>query len=207
MILASQSPRRSELLGRIGIAPIVRPTDIDETRRPDELPCDLVVRLAENKAYACLDGMTETIDDVVLAADTVVWTEDTVLGKPKDAEDAMAMLRSLSGRSHHVSTGVALIAPDGRETSFVETTTVTFHELTEEEVAAYVSSGEPMDKAGSYGIQGLGSLLVQGIEGDYDNVVGLPLARVVRELDLLCPTAPTLCETALRGGHHAQRHH
>lgn len=203
MILASQSPRRSELLERIGIAPIVRPADIDETRRPDEPPCDLVVRLARGKAHACRDGMAGPVDDVVLAADTVVWMGGVVLGKPRDADDAMAMLRSLSGRSHHVSTGVALIAPDGRETSFTETTTVTFHELTQGEIAAYVSSGEPRDKAGSYGIQGLGSLLVARIEGDYDNVVGLPLARVVRALDRLCPTAPTLCETALTGGHHA----
>ena len=202
MILASQSPRRSELLGRIGITPIVRPADIDETRRAGEAPHDLVVRLAQGKAHACQDGLGH-VDDVVLAADTVVWVGNVVLGKPRDIEDARAMLRSLSGRSHRVSTGVALIAPDGRETSFVETTSVTFHELTEEEIAAYVSSGEPMDKAGSYGIQGLGALLVRGIEGDYDNVVGLPLARVVRALDKLCPTAPTLCETVLTGGHHA----
>lgn len=203
MILASRSPRRSELLGRIGIAPIVRPVDIDETRREDEAPRELVVRLARGKAHACRDGMAGPVNDVVLAADTVVWTDGTVLGKPRNTKDARAMLRSLSGRSHHVSTGVALIAPDGRETSFVETTTVTFHELTEGEIAAYASSGEPRDKAGAYGIQGLGSLLVRGIEGDYDNVVGLPLARVVRELDRLCPTAPTLCETALTGGRHA----
>lgn len=186
MILASASPRRSELLGRLGFPLQIVPADIDEQRQDGEHPRDLVLRLAREKAahVAQLVGVGD--DGYLLAADTIVWMGDEALGKPADEADAAAMLAELSGRTHHVSTGVCIIyQPDGgeaREASFVETTDVTFYELTKGQIDAYVRSGECADKAGAYAIQGTGRLLVKGIEGDYDNVVGLPTCRVVREM-------------------------
>lgn len=189
MILASASPRRLELLSECGIAVDVRPADIDETRRRGEVPVDLVRRLAQGKAHAALEGLGGTLDDVLVAADTIVWDDrGDVYGKPADALEAHKMLSVLSGATHHVSTGVCVLvsAPEGlREASFVETTDVTFNDLTETEIEAYVASGEPMDKAGAYGIQGRGRLLVRGIAGDYLNVVGLPVNRTLREIDQL----------------------
>jgi len=130
-----------------------------------------------------------------------VWFRDVELGKPADTDDARRMLRALSGHTHHVSTGVA-IARAGEERSFVETSDVTFYELTDAQIDSYVSSGEPMDKAGAYGIQGLGRLLVREIRGDYFNIVGLPVARLVRELEDMGATAeePLLCKI-LEGRH------
>ncbi len=149
-------------------------------------------RLARQKAEATRGSLAgRATEDVLLAADTIVWTEDgDVLGKPVDVKAACAMLQELSGRTHHVSTGVCLMHLDPTAKalatrSFVETTRVSFFDLTDEEIRAYVASGEPMDKAGAYGIQGRGRLLVSGIEGDWANVVGLPVARVVRELEAL----------------------
>lgn len=204
MILASQSPRRRAILEGLGMPVEVRPADIDEARLPDEGACDLVRRLAAEKA-AHVAASAPARPDVVVAADTVVWTEGgSVLGKPRDAAEARAMLASLSGRTHHVSTGVCLLAlgDDGRERArrtFVETTDVEFWPLDEALVSAYVASGEPMDKAGSYGIQGRGSLLVRSVRGDYANVVGLPASRLVRELaDLLGDDA--LVATVAGGG-------
>ncbi|EPD77968.1 MULTISPECIES: nucleoside triphosphate pyrophosphatase [Atopobiaceae] len=201
MILASQSPRRLELIESLGITPQVMPADIDESRKSGEAPLALVKRLAQEKAVAvCRHLMNnshaaEKNNEIVIAADTIVWTEnETVFGKPHDAEDAKRMLRMLSGKTHFVSTGVALRrfkafaspSPDGSPSviavAFVQTTKVTFYELSEDEITAYVASGESSDKAGAYGIQGRGRFLVQAISGDYENVVGLPVALLAREL-------------------------
>ena len=187
MILASASPRRQELLSRAGFSLSVEPADIDEERMAGEAPVALVERLATQKAQATLaaHGTLEQ-DEALLAADTIVWTGNEVLGKPASAEDARHMLRELAGQTHHVSTGVCLIvgrtdaAPLIR--SFVETTAVTFLPLSDAEIDAYVATGEPMDKAGAYGIQNRARAFVSHIEGDYSNVVGLPVARVIREL-------------------------
>ncbi len=186
MILASASPRRQELLAQLGLPLEIHPADIDETRQEGEHPRELVQRLAREKAHHVqgLFGMGD--DGFLLAADTIVWRGEEALGKPHDAADALHMLRELSGKTHHVSTGVCILCAgdDGelRESSFVETTDVTFFELTDAQMEAYVRSGEGVDKAGSYAIQGLGRLLVAGINGDYGNVVGLPTCRVVREM-------------------------
>lgn len=189
MILASASPRRSELLGRLGFALDICPADIDETRLEGEHPRDLVQRLAREKAYHIYHMRGMGKDGYLLAADTIVWMGDEALGKPADDTSAAAMLHELSGRTHQVSTGVCIIYQheDGRlsESSFVDTTDVSFYELSDAQIDAYVRSGEPRDKAGAYAIQGSGSLLVRAIEGDYDNVVGLPLCHVVREMALL----------------------
>ncbi len=199
MILASASPRRAELLSQAGFEIAIEPADIDESRLPHENPLQLVERLATGKAHASRAAHGAlAVGEVLLAADTIVWEGSSVLGKPKDADDAKAMLRNLSGKTHHVSTGVCLIvgAVEGtnlhKTRSFVETTNVTFYPLSDDEIDAYVQSGEPMDKAGAYGIQGGARLFVSGIDGDYSNVVGLPVARVVRELSLLLedPTLP-----------------
>ena len=185
LLLASGSPRRSELLREAGFVPIVVPQDVDETPQPDETPKALVERLARLKATSALDDARN--GDVVVAADTTVAIGNEDLGKPASDEDARRMLRMLSGATHHVSTGVCLAVagstPSTRQAiSFVETTEVTFYDLTEPDIDAYVATGEPADKAGAYGIQGLGRALESGIEGDYYNVVGLPVARVLREL-------------------------
>lgn len=192
MYLASQSPRRRQLLEAAGFSLTIVPADIDETRQEGETPTHLVERLARQKAEATRGSLAgRATEDVLLAADTIVWTEDgDVLGKPVDEKAACAMLQELSGRTHHVSTGVCLMHLDPTAKalatrSFDETTRVSFFDLTDEEIRAYVASGEPMDKAGAYGIQGRGRLLVSGIEGDWANVVGLPVARVVRELEAL----------------------
>ncbi len=191
MILASGSPRRRELLEEAGFDLLVRPGHMDETPLEDEHPLDLVKRLACGKAHAALEEARAAgefgpgAEDTLLAADTIVWTDDgKALGKPSDERDAILMLASLSGKTHHVSTGVCIVCGDA-ERSFTETTNVTFHDLSSAQVLAYVRSGEPMDKAGAYGIQGSGRLLVSGITGDYFNVVGLPVSRVVRELSAL----------------------
>jgi septum formation protein len=182
LILASASPRRRELLARLGLAFEVRPVDADETPRPGEPPEALVLRLALAKARAAARA-----GELALGADTVVAIEHEVLGKPVDAEDARRMLRALSGRPHDVWTGVALVAagPAGasREQVHAERTAVTFRRLTEDEIAAYVESREPLDKAGAYAIQGGAAAFVERVDGDYDNVVGLPLAALRRLLD------------------------
>lgn len=207
LILASQSPRRRELLGQAGFELTVAPADIDETRRAGESPVELVGRLAREKARAALPLLLEggTGARAVVAADTIVWTDDgEVLGKPADDADAARMLRELSGRTHHVSTGACVVAgapgESAREAGFVETTDVAFWELTEAEVAAYVASGEPRDKAGAYGIQGAGRLLVREVRGDYQNVVGLPVARLVRELGALLGEGDLVARAIETGG-------
>lgn len=206
MILASQSPRRRELLSQAGFELDVRPADIDEARLPGESPVELVQRLAAGKAEAARASLDAAPDDgLLVAADTIVWMGDEALGKPTDPADAARMLRELSGRTHHVSSGVCLmlLARDGSleaRRTFVETTDVTFWPLTEAEVAVYVATGEPLDKAGAYGIQGAGRMLVRGIEGDYANVVGLPVSRLVRELGELAGGGRDYVAEAIRMG-------
>ena len=181
MILASASPRRIDILRQAGYTPTVCPQDVDETAHPGEHPRALVERLARAKAMACADACGT--DETIVAADTIVWDEDgDVLGKPSSPEEAAEMLRTLSGKRHHVSTGVAVVE-DGMLSSFVETTDVWFFDHTEEEIAAYVATGDPLDKAGAYGYQSLGCTLVERIDGDYYNVVGLPIGKLVRELN------------------------
>lgn len=175
IVLASQSPRRKELLGRMGLEFVTQASKIDESAFDGLEARELVATLSREKAQWIarqLDGET-----LVIGADTVVVRDGAALGKPKDAEDAVAMLLSLSGRDHQVCTGVTVCRGD-RVLTQVEETQVTFRDLTEAEVRLYVSTGEPMDKAGAYGIQGLGGLLVEGIRGDYSNVVGLPVCRL-----------------------------
>lgn len=206
MILASASPRRQELLGQLGFELDICPADIDETRLPGEHPKALVQRLACEKAHHVYNLRGVDQDGFLVAADTIVWMGDEALGKPADAQDACVMLRELSGRTHHVSTGVCILYQQGeaqlQETSFVDTTDVTFHTLTENQITAYVEGGECTDKAGAYAIQGTGRLLVKGIAGDYGNVVGLPTCRVVREMARLCHTDDQDLLVTLLGGHH-----
>lgn len=179
VILASASPRRRELLALIGIAHDVRPADIDETRRAGEAPGAYCERLAREKATAIARAARD--DAVVVGADTIVVVDGEVLGKPRDEDDARRMLSMLSGRSHVVLTGVA-IARGARVSSAVASVDVTFRPLAAAEIDAYVATREPMDKAGAYGIQGFGATIVEGIEGDYFAVMGLPLGRLVRLL-------------------------
>jgi septum formation protein len=172
--LASASPRRQELLKNAGISFSVRPANLKEIRHPDEDPKAFAERMAREKAKAVYESMP---DACILAADTVVVVDDQVLGKPNSAADAARMLRLLAGRQHKVITGVCLCG-SGFEDVRSETTTVQFNPLTEDEIQRYISTGEPMDKAGAYGIQGLASRWISRIEGDYFNVVGLPVALV-----------------------------
>ncbi len=206
MILASQSPRRRELLSEAGFDLDIRPADIDEARLPGESPVELVERLAAEKAEAARASLSAApADGLLVAADTIVWMDDEALGKPENPEDAARMLRELSGRTHHVSTGVCVLrlagdGPAAAQASLVEATDVTFWELTDAEIAAYVSTGEPLDKAGAYGIQGAGRLLVEKIDGDYSNVVGLPVARLVREVTRLMGEKKDYVAEAIRIG-------
>lgn len=174
LILASSSPRRRQLLEMLGVQVEVRPSQVPEVRKPGEGPRDYALRLAHDKASA-VPG------DLVLAADTIVVLDDELLEKPVDEDDAVQMLLRLQGRTHHVITAVALRAA---ETVFeaVDITAVTFRPAREGMLRAYVRTGEPMDKAGAYGIQGYGAALVEGIDGDFFGVMGLPIRLV---LDLL----------------------
>jgi septum formation protein len=192
LVLASASPRRQELLRNAGIPFVVQPADIDERMLAGEAPRDCAQRLAREKALAVFQIRPE---DSVLGADTIVVIDDMILGKPRDAGDAARMLRLLSGRTHAVITGVCVVGPVGSKnkststdddrrvvTAFeriaFETTLVTMCEVSDEEIRDYVATGDPMDKAGAYGIQGIASRWILRIEGDYSNVVGLPVALV-----------------------------
>lgn len=191
VLLASGSPRREALLRTIGITPSVKPQAVDETPLQGETPQELVSRLSHLKAHAALENGDACTGDIIIAADTTVALNNQELGKPQDKEQARSMLKLLSGKTHAVSTGVSIVLVDDlaphviAETTFVETAHVSFYDLSDATIEAYLASGEPFDKAGSYGIQGRGSLLVEKIDGDYFSVVGLPLARTVRELDSL----------------------
>jgi len=188
LILASASPRRRELLASLDLDFTVRPASVDETPNPGERPRDLVRRLAREKAEAGArngeQASSEAARDArqghewVLAADTIVVTEGDVLGKPADRTEARSMLERLQGRWHLVLTGVALRPPDGDTLHAVESTRVLFAELTPEQIDWYAETGEPDDKAGAYAVQGLGALFVSEIDGNYSNVVGLPLPTV-----------------------------
>jgi septum formation protein len=199
LVLASASPRRQELLRNAGISFAVQPADVDETPLKNEEPRECAERLAREKALTVWRSRQH---DEVLGADTIVVVDETILGKPVDAEDATRMLRVLSGREHRVITGVCLIKPvpstqypvpsrtsstrdENRNENLhlgSETTIVTMSEISDKEILDYVATGEPMDKAGAYAIQGIASRWIPRIEGDYSNVVGLPVALVYRML-------------------------
>jgi septum formation protein len=189
LVLASASPRRQELLRNAGIPFVLQPTDIPEVPWPGEAPRAFAERMAREKA---LTVFRQRPDDFVLGADTIVIVDAEILGKPRDAADAARMLRLLSGRRHQVTTGVCLVAPHLRtenrqlETGFEdvrsETTIVTVEVLSDDDIRSYISTGEPMDKAGAYAIQGRASRWISHIEGDYFNVVGLPVSLVYKML-------------------------
>ena len=174
ILLASASPRRADLLASAGFTFEIRPADVDETYLEGESPREYALRVARAKASRAAEAADSR---VVLAADTVVVVAGRVLGKPQDAADAAAMLRDLSGRQHEVLTAVVLISGGGVSEAVVGTK-VWFHPLDEAEIAWYVNSGEPMGKAGAYGIQGLGARFVERIDGSWSNVVGLPISTV-----------------------------
>jgi septum formation protein len=178
VVLASQSPRRRDLLAMIGIAHTVRPADIDETVAPGERALDVVERLARTKARVIAAVEREA---VIIGSDTIVVIDNEILNKPVDADDARRMLRALRGRTHVVHTAVAVVTPVA-EAVGVETVGVTFRGMTDGEVDAYIATGEPMDKAGAYGIQGYGATIVERIDGDFFAVMGLPLVRLTKLL-------------------------
>jgi septum formation protein len=185
LILASASPRRRELLKQAGFTFEVRPAQVNEDPYPDEDPIAYVVRLARHKAKSVLAEISSDApvqSAVVLGADTTVTLDGHILAKPEDAADAARMLRMLSGRTHRVITGVAVASAKGTEVA-AEITGVQFLTLTDEEIDAYIATGEPMDKAGAYGIQGYAAKWIPRIEGCYFNVVGLPVALVSTMLE------------------------
>ena len=173
LILASQSPRRQQLLQLLRVTFTVCPADIDEGMDPKKPPQAEVARVSKLKAEAT----AREPGDVVIAADTIVVLQDRVLGKPADKAEAVSMLRDLSGRDHQVMTGITVLRND-RAITHTEITDVHFRPLTQEEILRYVETGEPMDKAGAYGIQGFAAPFVEGIRGDYFNVVGLPVCKL-----------------------------
>ena len=187
LVLASASPRRQELLRNAGIPFVVQPTDIPEVPEEGEVPRAFAERMAREKALAVF---RQRPDDFVLGADTIVVVDGEILGKPRDSADAARMLRLLSGRRHEVTTGVCLVGrelgTENRKTGFEdvrsETTVVMMDALSDEDIRSYVTSGEPMDKAGAYAIQGGASRWISRIEGDYFNVVGLPVSLVHKML-------------------------
>ena len=182
LILASASPRRQELLKLFGIPFLVRVADIDETMDPGSSVFDEVARLSREKALA----IPREEEDIVIAADTIVVCQGKVMGKPHTEEEAFSMLSLLSGRDHQVMTGCTVLMGERAET-FTEVTDLHFRELTEKEIRRYVLSGEPMDKAGAYGIQGGAALFCEKMDGDYYNVMGLPVCRLGQVLKGLAP--------------------
>lgn len=202
LILASSSPRRRSLLESIGFRPVIVRPDVDETLPEGASAEESALALAEKKALAVHSGLPSSC---IIAADTIVELDGILLGKPLDSEDAIRMLEELSGRMHQVHTGVSLIKTDSagqveRSIGFCETTRVEFRRLYRDEIERYVSTGQPMDKAGAYGIQeDLGSVFVSRIEGDYFTVVGLPLARVYQGIRELAPELDLLRSTTLSG--------
>lgn len=182
LILASQSPRRRELMGLFGQPFIIRAADIDETMDLAKAPIDEVARVSRCKALA----IHREQDDIVVAADTIVVCDGHVLGKPRSEAEAMQMLRLLSGRDHQVMTGVTVLRGE-QAVSFTEVTDLHFRPLSQREMERYVASGEPMDKAGAYGIQGGAALFCQRMTGDYYNVMGLPVCRLGEVLKEMAP--------------------
>lgn len=177
IILASASPRRRELMALYGLPFTIRAADIDETMDPEKPPFDEVARVSRCKAMA----VGREPEDIVVAADTIVVCGGKVLGKPRDEEDAARMLRLLSGSTHQVMTGCTVLGGSRAET-FTQVTELHFRPLSEQEIGRYIATGEPMDKAGAYGVQGLGALLVERIDGDFFNVMGLPVLLLSRML-------------------------
>ena len=189
VILASQSPRRKELMGLFHIPFIVRVSDADETMDPNLTAAEAVAVVSRRKAEA----VPRSDDDLVIAADTIVVCCGQILGKPKDAADAYRMLRLLSGRDHQVMTGMTLLRGEDSRT-VTEITDIHFRELSEREIDAYIRTGEPMDKAGAYGIQGGAALFAQRLVGDYYNVMGLPVCRLSQLLGEIAPEIMEECE-------------
>jgi septum formation protein len=185
LVLASASPRRRELLASVGLNFSVVASDAPEEETPGETPQEHVIRLSKEKARQ-VAGSPEVPGRWFIGSDTIVLRDEAILGKPKDAEDASAMLASLSGRSHRVLSGYAVFdRQTGATVAGAVSTAVRFKELTEAEIAGYIATGEPFDKAGSYAIQGIGVFMVLAIEGSYTNVVGLPLCEVIEVLESL----------------------
>lgn len=178
IILTSASPRRRDLLAQLGLDFVVRAQDCEEISSSTD-PAEYVVDIAQLKARAALESALP--DDIIIAADTVVCLDDEILGKPRDLSDAGRMLCALSGKIHTVRTGVCVII-GGVEKTFCSATSVEFFDLEDAEISNYLATGEPMGKAGAYAIQGKGATLVRRISGDYNNVVGLPLAEVWRAI-------------------------
>lgn len=182
LILASASPRRKELLEQIGLQFRVMPSNVEETIKPAETPDELVIRLSLDKACD-IAGRSDISSRWIIGSDTVVVCDSQILGKPADDQDAATMLRQLSGTSHLVVSGYAVIDRKLQiQRTEAVTTRVHFRQLTEAEIARYIATGEPVDKAGAYAIQGIGACFVSGIEGSYTNVVGLPLCRLTLAL-------------------------
>lgn len=180
LVLASGSPRRKELLACLGLSFEIQVSDVDETIEHGANPVEVVQELAYRKAQAVANDLQSAW---VLGSDTIVVFGDTILGKPADPEDAKRMLKMLSGQTHHVYTGIALVEAGGtRIIRDVQGTEVMMKQLTDEQIDAYIATGEPMDKAGAYGIQGLASQFITGIHGDYFNVVGLPVSLLADRL-------------------------
>jgi len=182
LILASQSPRRKELLGLLGIPFEIQVSQADETMAPGKDPASQVAEVSRRKAAA----IAPSNDAVVIAADTIVVCDGVILGKPADREDACRMLRMLSGKAHQVMTGMTVLYGDQIYTC-TEVTDVYFRQLSEKEISRYVDSGEPMDKAGAYGIQGGAALFAEKLCGDYYNVMGLPVCRLTQVLGAVVP--------------------
>lgn len=180
LVLASASPRRKQLLEQIGVSCQIRPVDICEAVQPGESPHAYVERLALEKAQTCMDLLNRS-EVVVLGSDTAVVVDNHILGKPVDEEDAVRMLTQLSGRTHQVMTSVGLVSTTQKQVEVV-VTDVRFREISEAEIRAYWQTGEPADKAGSYGIQGLAAVFVEQMKGSYSAVVGLPLAETAQML-------------------------
>lgn len=182
LILASASPRRRELMQLFGIPFVIRAADIDETMNPENSAAEEVAAVSRRKAMA----VEREQDDVVVAADTIVVCGGKILGKPHSAEQAEEMLRTLSGRAHQVMTGCTVVRGD-RSQTFTEITTIHFRPMSDGEIRRYVATGEPMDKAGAYGIQGGAALFCTGMEGDYYNVMGLPVCHLSQVMKQMLP--------------------
>lgn len=182
IVLASASPRRAQLLGMMGLEFDIAPPSVDESRKEGEPPAIYAERLAREKALAVAASRP---DSLVIGSDTVVAIEGEVLGKPRDREEAVEILLRLQGREHRVETGIAVVAPDGRVESSVEGVRVEFRPFDRRTAEEYVATGEPMDKAGAYGIQGYGAAIVDRIEGDFYAVMGLPIARLISILQAM----------------------
>ena len=184
ILLASASPRRRELITNIGIPYVSVSVDCDESVAEGIEPREAAITVAMRKAQAAR-SLPESEGRIIVSVDTMVVCDGVIFGKPCDEDDARRMLRLLSGKEHSVLTAVCIITPDGQSLSFCEGSQVRFYSLTEDEINNYVATGEPMDKAGAYGIQGKGMMLVREIEGDFYNIVGLPVARLGRTLKMV----------------------